>query len=143
VAAVALACLGLALTIAPMISARSWPWTLTPLTGRAIGAWCLLLATVSAWALYERDWLRVRSIIPFSLTFYALQLFTAFRFRTALADRWPTWTYLGVLVFLLLVTAVLTAQQETAAQRASFTRSPDAAGGPAPGKFHPPQSTGG
>ena len=52
--------LGLVLLIAPTIGARVWPWTLTPLTGRAIGAWLVGLGVAAAHALIERDLRRVR-----------------------------------------------------------------------------------
>src|SRR3954452_23313757 len=41
---------GLALYIAPHMSSHIWPWTLTPLTSRAVGAGLLGLAVASAWA---------------------------------------------------------------------------------------------
>src|SRR5262245_36024805 len=52
--------LGLVLLVAPSTGARVWPWTLTPLTARAIGAWLVGLAVAAAHALVERDLRRLR-----------------------------------------------------------------------------------
>jgi hypothetical protein len=58
--AVLLLGLGAVLLAAPTVGARVWPWTLTPLTGRAIGAWLIGLGVAAAHALIERDLRRVR-----------------------------------------------------------------------------------
>jgi hypothetical protein len=50
------------------------PWTLTPLTSRAVGAWLLALAAGLASTLYERDWRRIRVAVP---TFAAMPVFQA------------------------------------------------------------------
>ncbi len=46
---------GVALLIAPAATAAWWPWALTPLTGRAIGAWLLAVAVAGAGVLIEND----------------------------------------------------------------------------------------
>jgi hypothetical protein len=52
--------LGVALLVAPGWADAAWPWPLTPLTGRAIGAWLAGLGTAAAHAriLDDRDSLR-------------------------------------------------------------------------------------
>ena len=40
---------GAALLIAPVSTAGVWPWALTPLTGRATGAWTFALALAGHW----------------------------------------------------------------------------------------------
>src|SRR5205085_225280 len=52
--------IGLVLLIAPQVLIGGWPWALTPLTGRAIGAWSLALGVAAAHALWENDWARVQ-----------------------------------------------------------------------------------
>jgi hypothetical protein len=52
--AVALA-VGLALLVAPSTADELWPWELTPLTSRTVGAWVLALAAGLAGTLLERD----------------------------------------------------------------------------------------
>jgi hypothetical protein len=51
--------LGLALLFAPLEAMRLWPWTLTPLTARAIGAWLVGLGIAAAHETWENDLLRV------------------------------------------------------------------------------------
>ena len=45
--AVVLVGLGAALLVAPGWADAAWPWPLTPLTARAVGAWCLGLGTAA------------------------------------------------------------------------------------------------
>jgi hypothetical protein len=60
VQAVVLTGLGAALLIAPLSTSRIWPWTLTPLTGRAIGAWLVGIGLGAAQAVREDDFERAR-----------------------------------------------------------------------------------
>jgi hypothetical protein len=52
---------GGALMIAPLDAMRIWPWPLTELTGRAIGAWLIGLAIIALQAAWENDFLRLRA----------------------------------------------------------------------------------
>ncbi len=52
--------LGAALFVAPAAAAELWPWNLTPLTGRAVGAWLFGLGVAGVHSLLENDWTRVR-----------------------------------------------------------------------------------
>jgi hypothetical protein len=47
---------GFALLVAPSATLSLWPWTLTPLTARIIGAWLLSLGLAAAHANAENDW---------------------------------------------------------------------------------------
>jgi hypothetical protein len=57
--AVVLLAVGFALFVAPSATMSLWPWMLTPLTARAIGAWLLSLGLAAAHANAENDWERV------------------------------------------------------------------------------------
>jgi hypothetical protein len=89
--------LGLALFLTPTRADAAWPWALTPLTGRALGAWLLGWSVVLAQALWERAWRRVRvSLASFGL-WGALALLAVARYSSALdwsAGR--SWVWLGV-----------------------------------------------
>ena len=52
--------LGAALFIAPLLTAPLWPWALTPLTARAIGAWLIAIGAGMAQSVWENDLDRVR-----------------------------------------------------------------------------------
>lgn len=54
--------LGVALFIAPGWADGAWPWPLTPLTGRAIGAWLIGWSVVLLGVLREND--RARTFVP-------------------------------------------------------------------------------
>ena len=46
---------GAMLFLAPQLTAPVWPWMLTPLTARAVGAWLVGLGTVAALGIREND----------------------------------------------------------------------------------------
>jgi len=58
--AILLPAMGAYLFVAPDRAMSLWPWPLTPLTGRAVGAWVLSLGVAAAHALWENDLRRVR-----------------------------------------------------------------------------------
>ncbi len=62
--AVLLCGLGLALLAFPTSVDRLWPWKLTPLTGRAAGAWLLSIGVAAAAGFRENDSRRLR--VPFA-----------------------------------------------------------------------------
>ena len=80
--------LGVVLLIAPGVGARVWPWPLTPLTGRAIGAWLVGLGVAAAHALVERDLRRVRAAAWGYLTIAGLQAVALARFPDRM--QWST-----------------------------------------------------
>jgi len=91
--------LGAALFAAPLEVAWVWPWPLTPLTGRAIGAWLVGLGLVGAHMVLDNGLRRVRN----GLTAYAV---LAFLQGVAVA-RYPgdidwgdprAWVYLAVVL---------------------------------------------
>ena len=54
--------LGIALFIAPVQTGELlWPWKLSALTGRAIGAWLIGIGTAAGHMAYEKDWWRVEA----------------------------------------------------------------------------------
>lgn len=96
--------LGVVLMVAPSAADSLWPWPLTPLTGRAVGAWLLALATGLAVSLWERDWARIRvatltyTVAPL-LQFVALARFS----ETVNWDGAGIWVYVAFLASLLLL----------------------------------------
>jgi hypothetical protein len=60
--------LGTALLVAPEDTAPLWPWALTPLTARAVGAWSVGLGVAATHALVERD---ARRVAPAAWAFVA------------------------------------------------------------------------
>jgi uncharacterized integral membrane protein len=78
--AVIMLSLGGALFIAPERAVTLWPWPLTPLTGRAIGAWVFSLGLAAAHSLWENDTRRVRPAAVGYIVLAVLQGIAALRF---------------------------------------------------------------
>jgi hypothetical protein len=66
--------LGIALLVAPGWADGAWPWTLTPLTGRAVGAWLVGLGTAAAHARLLDDRASLRPLGITGVAFGVLQV---------------------------------------------------------------------
>ncbi len=75
--------LGAALLVAPAAVAPLWPWPVTPLTGRAVGAWLLGIGVIAAQASWENDAARVRGAMWGLVVFGALELLALARHPAA------------------------------------------------------------
>ncbi len=101
--AVVLLILGYFLLISPVsIGEAYWPWTLSALTGRAVGAWLMGIGTTAAQAVWENDFARMRAA-SIGYTFLGvLQLATVARYSGMLDWAAPrTWVYLAFVVSML------------------------------------------
>jgi hypothetical protein len=88
--------LGVALFVAPEEAGRLWPWTLTPLTGRVIGAWVLGLGVLAAHAIWENDPTRIRPALLAYPFFGAMHVVALLRFSEDLDTGPAAWVYGGV-----------------------------------------------
>jgi hypothetical protein len=71
--------LSLLLILAPSTAASFWPWTLTPLVSRVIGAWLLFIATGLLCMVFERRYIAYRYyLLPASFWFAILFLASLF-----------------------------------------------------------------
>lgn len=96
--------LGLALFVAPLDTAPLWPWELTPLTGRAVGAWMIGLGVAAAHMAWERDWRLVLPASAMFAVFGGLELLVLLRFLGAVDWTVPrVWIYLLYLLIMLAV----------------------------------------
>jgi hypothetical protein len=93
---------GLALLIAPTSVMSLWPWTLTALTGRAIGAWLIGLGIAAGHAAWENDLLRVQPVIASAAVFSILQIIALLRYPGE-----PDWGHPAMWLYLLLLAAFL------------------------------------
>ena len=96
--------LGAALLVAPVQVARLWPWPLTALTGRAVGAWLVGFGIIAAQS-WHADRREVAAIAFPAVTVYAaLQLAVLAGFTHSMHwDQAPAWCYLLFLASLLAV----------------------------------------
>jgi hypothetical protein len=108
---------GVFLFLVPAVAIAIWPWTLTPLTARVMGAlFTLGLAAVGAFT--ERRWSAVRLMVQVELVMVVLILAGAVR-AAADFDRANVLTWLFAVGFggLLVGSAVLYVQMERQANR--------------------------
>jgi hypothetical protein len=115
VVAAALLGLGVALLVAPVAAgAALWPWDLTPLTGRAIGAWLVGLGVAGVSVVLEADALRARPVAAGGLALAVLAGVGLLRFPADVA--WGTPQAAG-LVLALVTWAGLSAAIITVGRR--------------------------
>jgi hypothetical protein len=93
---------GVYLLVAPGAAAAFWPWSLTPLTGRATGAWLVGLGVVSGHAGVEGDLARLYPIFSAMTLFATLHGIVLIRFRDEL-----DWTHPSAWVYALALTCWL------------------------------------
>lgn len=72
--------IGIALLIVPLSVAPLWPWALTELTGRAIGAWLTALGVAALHSTWENDFHRIRPAIFSYGLLVILQLIAVVRY---------------------------------------------------------------
>ena len=121
VLAVGLVALGIALLVAPGWADAAWPWPLTPLTARAVGAWNVGLGVAAGHAWLVDD---ARSLTPVGVTgvlFGGLQTVALVRHGDEL--DWSSVPGVGYLVGLAAIT-VVGAALLLEARRAPMRRDP-------------------
>jgi hypothetical protein len=94
--------LGLALFIAPQAALLIWPWALTPLTARAVGAWLLGLGVAAAQSVWENDWERVAIATTIYVVLGVLELLAVLRY-----PQFMDWSRLNAWVYLIFVLSIL------------------------------------
>jgi hypothetical protein len=100
-AAVMLA-VGVPMLLVPQAMLGTWPWALTPLTSRAIGAWAIGIGTIAAHAAWENDWWRLR---PMMLSYAALGLL-----QITAVLRYPAdvdWSRTSAVVYVCFLATIL------------------------------------
>lgn len=97
--AAVLGLVGLILFIVP--TAGWWPWTLTPLTGQAVGAWLLGIAVIAGQAAWENDWERVWGAMVGFVFLGVLQLGALVRYGDEVNWGVAAVLYVGFLVVVL------------------------------------------
>jgi hypothetical protein len=93
--ATVLVALGTVLYVAPADAASLWPWPLTPLTGRAVGAWLMGTGVIAAHVAIENARERVDIAMLSYAAFGALQLVAVARYWST-----PDWSALGKVAYL-------------------------------------------
>ncbi|MGY1694308.1 hypothetical protein ACI8AD_01155 [Geodermatophilus sp. SYSU D00766] len=106
VESVVLFAVGAAISVAPSSAETLWPWTLTPLTGRVVGAWLVAFGLATALAALAGDLERMRTAAIAYAVFGALELLVVLLHREHVAwDRPVAWCYVAAAVAILLTGA--------------------------------------
>lgn len=95
---VVLVALGAALVVSPTAADAAWPWSLTPLTGRAVGAFLVAIGVGLLLGVRENDWHRIRPALVAYAVLGVLELIAVLRYSGELSgDSVGTWLYVGSL----------------------------------------------
>jgi hypothetical protein len=95
---------GAGLLLVPAVVGPAWPWNLTPLTARAIGAWFVGIGFAAFHANRENDFLRIRPLGGGYTVFAILQLAAIARYSGTVNWNAPSaWVYLAFLLSILPV----------------------------------------
>ena len=89
---------GAALFAAPSELADRWPWTITPLTGRALAAWILGLGVAAVHVTLDNDLRRMRVASPALVVVGVVGLTAVARFSEDLDGGWGTVALVVVLL---------------------------------------------
>lgn len=106
VAVVAAALLGLGawMLVDPLTAARWWPWELTPLTGRAVGAWLVGLGVSAAQTAVEGDGQRARPVAVGAVVLPVLATVALLRYSSSVA--WGSLASIALLASLAVWSAI-------------------------------------
>lgn len=97
---------GLGLFLVPDETTSWWPWQLTPLTSRAVGAWLISLGVAAAHSLVEDDVARIRRLGATAVAFALLHGVSLVRYGEELDWSSPAaFCYVAVLAVLLILGA--------------------------------------
>lgn len=92
---------GVALLAVPVPAAAWWPWQLSELTARAVGAWLVGLGWSAAQGQFSSDLRTVRPVALTSVAFVVLQAIALLRYGGALT--WPSAQAIGFVTVLLAI----------------------------------------
>jgi hypothetical protein len=111
--------LGVALMLAPEDAASLWPWTLTPLTGRAIGAFLIGFGVAAVFAVRDDDVRRLHGAALAYAALGALELVAAALHSEDLGEGADGPVYLGFCITVLAVGLYGSLAGRSSARRAS------------------------
>src|SRR5256712_9071822 len=95
---------GVGLFLAPDVVKQVWPWGLTPLTARAIGAWLIGIGFAAFHAGRENDFLRIRPLAGGYIAFAIFQFIAIVRYSGDVNWSAPAgWVYVTFLASVLPV----------------------------------------
>jgi len=116
---------GLTMFLLPQLAGDSlWPWKLSPLMSRYLGALFVGVAVGAIVCARARHWAQVRPLFPPGLTFTGLSVVaSAIHFAAFNPERLATWLFFGlyVAVFLAGLAAYIAYERASEAPRSATT----------------------
>ena len=97
---------GVFMFLIPQAIIPLWPWTLSALTSRAIGAWGVGLGIIALQAAWENEWRRLKPMMVSSLLYGALQLLNLVRFPAEIDWTQPSAWIFGLLILSIFLTGI-------------------------------------
>lgn len=93
--------LALLMFASPSTASRFWPWELTPLMSRVIGAWIIFLGTAGLIVFFERRWVAIRPYTLLGAVWFAVLLVASLanlnEFDGSQPATWVWFVMLGLL----------------------------------------------
>jgi hypothetical protein len=93
---------GAAMLLFPATTIPLWPWKLSALTSRAIGAWGVGIGVLAIQASWENDWQRLSNFVPSYALYGTLQIINLLRYPSML-----DWSRFSSLAYTLFAVSVL------------------------------------
>lgn len=94
---------GLTMYLVPALAQRIWPWTLSPVNIRLLGAFFVGASILSIWSLRQQDWQAVRPLIALYAVFTTLATLAAIiHFNLFNPGRIATWVFFALYIFVAL-----------------------------------------
>lgn len=91
---------GLTMYLGPALAQRLWPWALSPVNVRLLGAFFLGAGVLSAWSLRQRDWRAVQPLVALYAVFTTLAtLASIIHFSLFNPGRIVTWAFFALYIF--------------------------------------------
>ncbi len=95
---------GSAMLLIPETTIPLWPWKLSLLTSRAIGAWGVGIGVIALHASYENDWARLSPMFISYFTYGTLQIINLLRYPNVI-----NWTHFSSFLYAFFIVTIFIA----------------------------------
>jgi len=94
---------GLVMFFGPLLGQSLWPWPLSPVNVRLLGAFFVGASILSAWILRQKDWREVQPLVALYAVFATLAtLASIIHFNLFNPMRFVTWAFFALYIFVAL-----------------------------------------
>jgi hypothetical protein len=94
---------GLTMYLAPTLAQQLWPWALSPVNIRLLGAFFVGASILSAWSLRQKDWRAIQPLVALYAVFTTLTtLASILHFNLFNPGSIITWAFFALYIFVAL-----------------------------------------